>query len=168
MKKKDKALCGDVLKNYSRFYTLLTRMSHAGERKEMKDSMVYRYTNGRTTHLKEMTLAEYNGICAVLERVTGHTDELRKLRSRVLKQMQRMGVDTADWTRVNALCEDKRIAGKTFARLKIAELEALSVKLRSIEHRGGLKQKTPTQAPQMPAQSVQVMTVQTGGAGVLS
>lgn len=166
MKKNDKTLCGEALKNYSRFYTLLTRMSHAGERKEMKDNMVYRYTNGRTTHLKEMTVEEYNGICAVLERVTGQADELRKLRSRVLKQMQRMGVDTADWTRVNALCEDKRIAGKPFARLKIAELEALSVKLRSIEHRGGLKPKA--QVPQMQAQSVQVMTVQTGGAGVLS
>ncbi len=160
MKTNSKATCGEVMKNYGRFYTLLNRMPLTGEREETKKGIVYEYTGGRTTELKELTVEEYNGICSVLERVTGYRDELRALRSRVLKQMQRMGVDTADWTRVNALCEDKRIAGKAFGRLSAKELEALSVKLRSIEHRGGLK--TKRQAQQQPQrQGVQVIAVQT-------
>ena len=54
--------------------------------------------------------------------------------------MQQMGIDTTDWNRINAFCQDQRIAGKPFARLTNDELDALAVKLRSIQRKGGLKQ----------------------------
>ena len=57
-------------------------------------------------------------------------EERRQWRSVVLKLLQKYGVDTTDWDRVNAFCRDPRIAGKVFALLSIAELEQLSVKLR--------------------------------------
>ena len=37
---------------------------------------------------------------------------LRQKRSAVLHQMQLLGIDTADWDRVNAFCRDSRIAGE--------------------------------------------------------
>lgn len=127
--------------NYSRFYMLLNQVPYTGDREELKKSLVRQYTLDRTDSLKEMTREEYAGCCAALEKITGYRDAQKKLRSRVLKQMQQLGIDTSDWTRVNAFCQDKRISGKVFAHLTNGELEGLSVKLRSIAHRGGLKQK---------------------------
>ncbi len=60
---------------------------------------------------------------------------LRRIRSSVLHQMQLLGVDTADWTRVDAYCLDKRIAGKRFRHLDYGELEALLKKLRAIRRK---------------------------------
>ena len=63
--------------------------------------------------------------------------------------MQKLGIDTTDWTRINAFCQDPRIAGKVFARLSNEELEQLSVKLRSIRRKGGLKPKNTEVKPQV-------------------
>ena len=57
-------------------------------------------------------------------------EERRQRRSVALKLMQKYGVDTTDWNRVNAFCRDPRITGKVFATLSIEELERLAVKLR--------------------------------------
>ena len=91
-----------------------------------------------------MTVAEYNTCCVGLERMGGPQREQKKKRSACLKLMQQMGIDTTDWNRINAFCQDQRIAGKPFARLKNEELDALAVKLRSIQRKGGLKQKAET------------------------
>ena len=53
--------------------------------------------------------------------------------------MQRAGIDTTDWQRVNAFCQDARIVGKPFARLSGEELERLCVKILAIEGKGGLR-----------------------------
>ena len=55
--------------------------------------------------------------------------------------MQKIGIDTTDWARVNDFCLNPRIAGMPFGRLDTKELEQLAVKLRSIERKGGLKVK---------------------------
>jgi hypothetical protein len=55
--------------------------------------------------------------------------------------MQKLGIDTTDWTRINAFCQDQRISGKVFGRLTIEELDALAEKIRAIQRKGGLKQK---------------------------
>lgn len=60
---------------------------------------------------------------------------LRKKRSSVLHQMQLLDVDTADWSKVDALCMDSRIAGKRFCRLDCDELDALLKKLRAIRRK---------------------------------
>ena len=65
--------------------------------------------------------------------------ELRRQRSIALHQMQKMGVDTTDWSRINALCQDQRIAGKPFGRLSGEELAAMTIRLRTIERKGGFR-----------------------------
>lgn len=135
--------------NYARFYGIVNKhykfaTKELGE--EFKEGVVSQFTDGRTTSLREMTREEYDTMCDKLEGATARLlrtakDAQRKHRSVCLKLMQQLGLDTTDWTRINAFCEDPRIAGKPFARLGNDELDALSVKLRSIQRKGGLKPK---------------------------
>ena len=136
-------------RNYARFYTLLKKMPGAD-----KETLVSQYTDGRTTSLRETTPQEYDRMCRDMERETGYDEfvegirrQLRRKRSEVLKLMQQLGIDTTDWNRVDAFCEDVRIAGKAFRHISIDELEALAVKLRTIARKGGLKAH-----PQQPEQ----------------
>ena len=126
--------------DYHRFYALFNRLP-GGDREDMKETLVSSFTDGRTTHLHEMTIREYDAMCASLEERTGWRDQLRKKRSLCLKLMQKAGVDTTDWQRVNDFCQNPRIAGKAFARLGLKELDALQVKLRAIMKKGGLSRE---------------------------
>ena len=128
--------------NFARFYAALNRLPVEGGREELKRQLVLQYTDGRTDSLHGMTRREYVACCEALERENGYRGELRKRRSECLRLMQRLGVDTTDWTRVNAFCEDRRIAGKVFGRLTAGELQRLGVKLRTVLARGGLKRRT--------------------------
>ena len=137
------------VKNFARFYLVFNRLSHKGDKEELKCDLVRQATGGRTDSLREMTLREYEDLCSSLERPSGCRDtatyrtgvreELRRRRSSALHQMQRMGVDTTDWNRINALCMDPRIAGKLFGRMTADELAAMTVRLRTIERKGGFR-----------------------------
>lgn len=123
--------------NYARFYALLKQLPGAD-----KETMVYQFTGGRTTHLRQMEPDEYDRMCRRMEQVAGYDhrrelyrQELKRRRSAALHQMQLLGVDTADWARVNAFCRDRRIAGKDFRALNTEELEALTVRLRAIRRK---------------------------------
>lgn len=124
---------------YSRFYALLRRLPLNDE--EMKERLVLKYTAGRTTSLRQMSPAEYRAMCDALEGQTtdARREELRRRRSVALRLMQRLGIDTTDWVRIDAFCRDQRIAGKPFGALDAGQLDALAVKLRGIERHGGLK-----------------------------
>jgi hypothetical protein len=117
-------------------------MGHCGSTTEVKEEWVWRFTLHRTKHLREMRLDEYQLMCRTMEGVTVNEMARRKERSRVLGQMQRLGVDTTQWDRVNAFCRDGRIAGKEFAHLTVEELAKLRVKLYMIERHGGLEKVT--------------------------
>ena len=126
-------------RNYARFYTLLKKLPGAD-----KETLVEQYTSGRTTHLHETTMQEYNAMCNDMQRVAGYDErmeairkELRRKPSVCLKRMQQLGVDTTDWARVDSFCLHPRIAGKPFRQISIEELEALSVKLRAIKRKEG-------------------------------
>lgn len=127
--------------NYSRFYAILNKMAYSGDKSELKECIVREYTGNRTSSLREMTLPEYTAACDDMEQKIGYEALRKKKRSSCLKQMQKMGIDTTDWTRINNFCMNARIAGKPFARLTPEELDKLSTKLRTIERNGGLKQK---------------------------
>lgn len=127
-----------TIRNYHRFYASFNRLP-GGDREDMKEALVSSFTDGRTTSLKEMTSKEYDALCASLEERTGWKEQLRQKRSLCLKLMQKAGIDTTDWARVNDFCRNPRIAGKVFARLGMKDLEALQVKLRAIMHKDGLK-----------------------------
>lgn len=153
--------------NFGRFYTAIRAMSIIGDRDEVKRQLVWQYTNGRTDSLKEMTRQEYDRCCDDLERKNGYKDQLRKERSATLKLMQKAGVDTTDWNRVNAFCRDPRIAGKEFARLTTDELSQLRRKIRAIDSKGGFTikaEREATRRPEQPKQQVIIMPYTTGQA----
>ena len=128
--------------NYYRFYALLLGIP-SGDREDMKETLVSSFTDGRTTSLKEMTQKEYNAMCASLEERTGWRERLRKKRSLCLRLMQKAGIDTTDWQRINDFCRNPKIAGKVFAQLGVKDLDALQVKLRAIMRKGGVKASPP-------------------------
>ena len=135
--------------NFARFYGILKeRFTFASKElgEEFKESLVSQFTNGRTTSLREMSREEYDAMCDRLEGTSAWIRksieaEHRRLRSRCLRQMQQLGIDTTDWTRINAFCQDPRICGKPFRQLSQEELEQLSVKLRAIRRKGGFAQR---------------------------
>ena len=57
--------------NFGRFYTAIRALNPIGDRDDVKKSIVYQYTNGRTDSLREMSRAEYDKCCEDLERKTG-------------------------------------------------------------------------------------------------
>lgn len=134
---------------YSRFYALLARM--AGEREQIKEALVSRFTNGRTTSLREMKANEYDAMCAAMEAEVKHPGmtefeyqkELKRLRSAALHRMQKMGIDTADWSAVDAFCSQPRIAKKRFSQLELAELEVLIAKLEAMRRKNYSAPRVP-------------------------
>ncbi len=127
------------MRNYARFYVLLNRLPTTGDREELKAQLVSQFTGGRTESLREMTDREYDALCDELQRQDANRRardiyrvELRRRRSTALHLMQKLGIDTTDWKRVDAYCLHPRLAGKEFQRLTVDELEALSIKLRII------------------------------------
>lgn len=152
--------------NYARFYALLKRLPVQGN--EIKEELVLQYTGQRTSSLREITEAEYNAMCNALENSFKDSwsirrEQLKKSRSTVLHLMQRLGIDTSDWVRINAFCKDPRIAGKEFATLDCEELDDLLPKLRSIQRRGGLKPLEPKENPQPEQPKQHIIYVPLGG-----
>lgn len=128
--------------SYARFYALLNRIP--GDREQIKEDLIMRFTQGRTSSLREMKQVEYEAMCTALEAEIEHSGlsveefhrERKRLRSAVLHRMQRLGIDTSDWDVVDAFCLSNRIAGKEFARLSLAELEIMISKLEAMSRKG--------------------------------
>lgn len=110
--------------------------SHRGIDDEMKRTMLLELTDGRTASTRDLTPREALYLCGYLNGQPQDTDAeramLRRRRSGVLARMQRYGVDTTDWERVDAFCLNPRIAGKRFCRLDGGELMALTAKLEAM------------------------------------
>ena len=123
-------------RDYKQFYALLRQHPHID-----KDELVLQFTDGRTTHLTEMTGGEYMQMIGALEEASAPSQaELKRWRSSALLRIGRLGINTIDnWDGINAFVESKKIAGKPFYQLKVAELQQLVRKLESIERKGGLK-----------------------------
>ena len=86
-----------------------------------------------------MTDREYDALCDELQRQDAnrrarelYRAELRRRRSTALHLMQKLGIDTTDWNRVDAYCQHPRLAGKEFRKLTADELDNLAIKLRII------------------------------------
>lgn len=128
--------------SYARFYALLKQIQ--GDSEQIKETLVLRFTKGRTDSLRQMRRDEYEMMCEAMEAEIEHpglsTEEFhrerKRLRSAVLHRMQRLGIDTSDWDVVDTFCLNTRIAGKEFARLSLAELEILISKLEAMRHKG--------------------------------
>jgi hypothetical protein len=132
-----------TVKNYARFFSLFGKMENPDD--ELKQELVGTFTGGRTTSLREMRPEEYNKMCDSLQAAQyGQTEkdfkaEIKALRSAVLKRMQKMGIDTTDFAKVDNFCLNPRIAGKTFRHLSKEELKALIPKLSAIARKDAQK-----------------------------
>lgn len=123
--------------NFARFYSILKRVPKIGDNEYLKKEMVSVATGGRTESLREITRKEYDNLCNLLEKRFPekrniYVEQRRKKRSSCLKLLQKIGVDTTNWTAINNYCKSPKIAGKVFADLDIEELQQLSLKLRMI------------------------------------
>lgn len=148
--------------NFARFYSLLAKAPGVKDRDALKRSLVMQFTHDRTDSLREMTLSEYEACCRELERNIVRREDLRRERSVCLHLMQSLGVNTSVWDRVNAFCQDSRIAGKRFGSLNLEELEQLARKLRGIKRKGGLRPAKPKEAAMRSQQTepdIQVMVI---------
>ena len=110
--------------NFARFYSILKRVPKMGGEDFAKRELVSIGT-------------EYDGLCDLLEKRFPekrdiYVEKRRKKRSSCLKLLQKIGVDTTNWTAINNYCKSPKIAGKVFADLDIEELQQLSLKLRMI------------------------------------
>ena len=123
-------------RNYRQFYTLLKEHPQID-----KDELVLQFTDGRTTHLTEMTGAEYMQMIGALEEASAPARaELKRWRSSALLRIGRLGINTIDnWDGINAFVSSPKIAGKRFYDLTAEELQALVRKLEMIARSGGLK-----------------------------
>lgn len=130
-------------RSYRRFYASFSRLCPGGcDPEELKCDLVSQFSLGRTSSLRELTDAEYVHLCEGVERLVRERDksallreELRRLRSSALHQLQLYGVDTTDWSKVDLFCLDKRISGKRFYDLGLDELSALARKMRVINRK---------------------------------
>lgn len=128
-------------RSYSRFYALLRRLP--GDREETKRTLVARFTEGRTSSLRDMRIEEYEAMCRAIDAELVHPGvteeearaEIKRCRSAVLRRMQKLGVDTTDWSAVDAFCLSPRIAGKRFCQLSADELRALIPKIEAIRRK---------------------------------
>ena len=102
-------------RNYTKFYALLKQRPSID-----KDELVLQFTDGRTTHLTEMSNPEYNEMISALEESMAPSRE-----------------------EVNAFVSSPKIAGKVFYELSVDELKTLVRKLESIERKGGLRKPAP-------------------------
>lgn len=125
-------------RNYTKFYALLKQRPSID-----KDELVLQYTDGRTTHLTEMSNPEYNEMISALEEsMAPSREELRRWRSSALLRIGRLGISTIDnWEEVNAFVSSPKIAGKVFYDLSVDELRELVRKLEAIARKGGLKKQ---------------------------
>lgn len=130
------------MNNYKRFYKALAALPYLGDRNDLKEQLVSDHTDGRTTHLGEMTREEYNRCCSVMECRVKLTDEAKRLHDRLkrarsiaLRLMTDYGVDTTSWDAVDAFSLQPKIAGKRFAWLTLDELGRLERKMRAILHK---------------------------------
>ena len=136
-------------RSYTKFYALLRKNPRID-----KDEMVLQFTDGRTTHLTQMTDSEYAEMVEAIERATNNSErELRSWRSSALLRIGRLGINTIDnWDGINAFTMSPKICGKRFYDLSVAELQALVKKLEMIARSGGLRtrqreQETDPEAP---------------------
>ncbi|KAA6343113.1 hypothetical protein EZS27_009179 [termite gut metagenome] len=121
-------------RSYALFYALLKNLK--GYEKE---DAVYDFTDGRTTHLSELSDKEYRELCNNLQGMINTNADRKRAGSRVLNLLTEMGFKTSvkeQWIEIDRFLLDKRIAGKRYRDLSTGELKALLPKLRSMKDKG--------------------------------
>lgn len=127
---------------HSRFYALLAKMPGA-----TKEVVVKQYIeSGSLTELYMNRPKDYERMLCDMQNLTNDrtpyvaqqdnvipaSQEVKKLRSAILHRLQKFGIDTTDWGRVNGFLELPRIAGKRLYMMNEEEMRAFIRKMESI------------------------------------
>ncbi len=127
---------------HATFFVLLARLPH-----QSKQDMVWQYSNMLTDSLSEFYAKDPEGYSKMIRDMQAMVnsmdnvknmpkmpggEEVKKLRSAILHRLQKHGVDTTNWEKVNAFLEQPRIAGKRLYQMSVKEMENLVKKLESI------------------------------------
>lgn len=139
-------------RDYTAIWGLINATRGVLEAEEAKEIAVSEVSDGRTTSLRELSDRELTRLRVQLraqaKSLAPSKDKTRtRRRSMCLHLMEEYGIDTHDWSRINAFVEDPRIAGKPFGRLTSEELSALSRKLRAMIRKQGEEPKRAETTP---------------------
>lgn len=117
-----------------------------GLSREEHKAMLAQLTDGRTDKTNELTEAEASYLAGWLNgngqeslRAKAEDMEQKNLkfyRSAVLKRLQKIGIDTSNWGRVNAFLEDRRIAGQPLYAMTVETMKSLIPKLEKLCEKG--------------------------------
>lgn len=117
-------------RTYGRFYSILKNLKGYD-----KEDAIFDYTNGRTTHLSDLSDKEYYGLCRSLEKLSLVDAEKRKAGSNLLTLLAKLGIHTHGpdgWREIDRYLLNPRIAGKRYRELTTEERKALIPKLSKI------------------------------------
>jgi hypothetical protein len=128
----------NTTKSHSRFYVLLKLLPYS-----KKEDMVWQYSGMATDSLSEFYARNpqgYSRMIAEMQQLvnkmeipsTPNQSSIKMLRSAILHRLQKHGVDTTNWDKVNRFMENPRIAGKRLYNMSEAEMRAFIPKMQSI------------------------------------
>lgn len=135
------------MSTHARFFDLLAKIPFAD-----KKELVWQYSNMLTNSLSEFRSkdpAGYSRMIEDLQKLVNNMNNkpqpdgekrIKELRSAILHRLQKHGVDTTNWAKVNAFMEQPRIAGKRLYDMTEAEMQALIPKLEAILTKDKAKQ----------------------------
>ena len=122
---------------FDKFFALLAKMPGAD-----KEDLIWGASGMLTTSLREFHEKNPEGYKRMLANMQVEVNKTsvdneqklatKSLRSSILKRLQRHGVDTTDWARVNQFLQQPRIANKRLYDMSIEEMRKLIPKLESI------------------------------------
>ena len=120
--------------NHSQFWTLFAQMPGAD-----KEQIVWEASNMLTNSLNDFLENNPSGYKSMIAKMQNAISTAKKpnenitlYRSGVLTRLQKYGVDTTNWTKVNAFLKQPQVAGKVLYELSIDEMRALITKLESM------------------------------------
>ena len=139
---------------HARFYGLLRHFPHM-----TKEDLVWQYSGMLTTSLSDFYQKKpgaYYAMVSEMQKIankmeaekpkkiesttasgesptpSGVGPEIKKLRSAILHRLQKYGIDTTNWDRVNGFMENPRIAGKRLYNMSADEMHAFIAKMEII------------------------------------
>lgn len=121
--------------NHSQFYALFAQMPGAD-----KEQLIWEASNMLTTSLTDFldkNPSGYKAMIAAMHRAVANMHkpdnaDIKIYRSALLKRLQKYGIDTTDWNKVNGFLRQPRVAGKVMYDLSIDEIKSLIPKLEAI------------------------------------
>ena len=126
--------------SHARFFALIKQLPGTD-----KEDLVWQYSHMLTNSLSEFyekRPEDYHRMISDLQQTVNEMGrampqkediaELKYWRSAILHRLQKYGIDTTDWSKVNGFMSQSRIAGKTLGKMTIDEMKTLVPKLESI------------------------------------